>query len=120
LIFSFHRANYKDKESKNTHLYEFNKIVYEASSKANSVIIASDTSIKNNVITSIAHVYSCSNPIKKTLHHAINTTMTEAELFAIKCRISQVIQFSDISHIIIVTNSIHAAQRIFDSTIHPD
>ena len=46
--------------------------------------------------------------------------MTEAELFAIKCRISQVIQFSDISHIIIVTNSIHAAQRIFDSTIHPD
>jgi len=44
--------------------------------------------------------------------------MTEVELFAIKCKISQAIQFPDISYIIIVTNSIHAAQKIFDSTIH--
>jgi len=89
--FSFHRANHKDKKSKNTHLYKLNKIFYKASSKANSVIIISDASIKNNVTTSIVHVHSYSNPIKKTLHHTINITTTKAELFTIRCRISQAI-----------------------------
>ena len=82
-------ANRKDKERKNAHLCELNKIVFKASSKANSVIVISDTSIKNNTVTSIMHVHSCSNPIKKTLHYTINITMTEAELFTIRCRISQ-------------------------------
>jgi len=73
------------------------------------VIVTSDASIKNNVTTSISHIHSCSSPIKKTLHHAINVTMTEAELFAIKCGISQVIQVPDIFCIIIIMNSIHVA-----------
>jgi len=111
-------VNCKDKESKNAYFYELDKIVFETLLKANSVIIILDTSIKNNITTSITHVYSCSNFIKKILHHAINITITEAELFAIRCGISQATQFPDISSIIIITDSIHVARRIFDSTIH--
>jgi len=78
--FSFYIVNYKDKKSKNAYFCKLNKIIFKVSSKANSVIIISDASIKDNIATSIAHVYSCSNPIKKTLYYTINIIMTEAEL----------------------------------------
>jgi len=84
----------------------------------NLVIVVSDASIKNNIATSIAYIHSYFNPVKKTLHQAINITTTEVELSVIRCEISQAIQISDISYIIIITDSIHTAQRIFDSNIH--
>ena len=65
---------------------------------------------------SIAHVHLFNSPLKKTLHHAINVITTEAELFAIRCRINQATQIPGTSCIIIITNM---AQRIFNSTIHP-
>jgi len=78
--FSFYIVNCKDKESKNAYFCKLNKIIFKVSSKANSVIIILDASIKDNIATSIAYVYSCSNPIKKILYHTINITMTEAKL----------------------------------------
>ena len=83
-----------------------------------TVIVVSDTNIKNNVIMSIVHIHSFSNSLKKTLHHAINVISTEAELFAIKYGINQVTQIFGTSCIIIVTNTLYAGQRIFNSTIH--
>jgi len=40
-------------------------------------------------------------------------------LFAIRCRINQVIQVTDISCIIVVTNTIYLVRHIFDSLTHP-
>jgi len=114
--FSFHKVNHSNKESRNLYL---DKIVFEASLNTSPVIVISDTSIKNNVTISIAYIHSYSNPIKKTLHQAVNITTTEAKLFAIRCGISQTIQIPNISYIIIITDSIHAAQNFFDSTIYP-
>ena len=111
---SFHKINYKNKESKNAHLQKLNKITLETLSNANAVIIISDASIKDNVATLI----SCSNPIKKTLHHAINVTTTEAELFAIRYGINQAIQVPNISYIIVIMDSIYVAEKIFDSLTH--
>ena len=115
---SFHIINHKDKESKNSHLCILDKIIFEVLLKANLVIIVSDTSIKNNIATFINHIHSCSNPIKKILHHAINITTNKAELFTIRCEINQTTQLSNISYIIIITDSIHIAQRIFDLFTH--
>ena len=56
--------------------------------------------------------------IKKTLYQTVNIIVTEAELFAIRYGISQAIQVSNISCITIINDSIHMAQKIFDSTIH--
>jgi len=83
-----------------------------------SVIIVPDASIRNDIVMSIAHIYSYSNIVKKTLYYTANITSTKTELFAIKCRINQAIQVLDVSHIIIITNAIYVAQHIFDSTIH--
>ena len=43
---------------------------------------------------------------------------TEAELFAIRCGINQAIGISYIKCIVIITDSLHAAKKIFDSSSH--
>jgi len=52
------------------------------------VIIISDANIKNNVAMSIAYVHSDENIVAKTIYYAVNVTLTEAELFVIKCGIN--------------------------------
>jgi len=94
------------------------KIVLESSSSPFIAIIASDTSIKNSVTTSIAHIHTHDKPTIKTIHHVVNITSTEAELFTIRCGINQVSCLNYISKIIIITDSIHAAKRILDPSIH--
>ena len=89
----------------------FNKLVdsfsncfFTASSDPATVIVVFDTSIKNNVATSIVYIYSFNNPLNKMLYYAINVALT---LFAIRYRINQAIQIPDISCIIIITNTLH-------------
>jgi len=84
-------VNYKDKESRTAHFCKLDDIVLNASSNSNSIIVVSDANIKNNITMSIVHIHSYLNSIKKTLHHAIGITSTEAELFAIRCSINQAI-----------------------------
>jgi len=86
--FSFHQANYKDKESKATHLHKLDDIFPNALLNPKFVIVISDASIRNKVTMSILHVHSYFNDIKKTIYHAVNITSTEAKLFTIRCRIN--------------------------------
>ena len=94
------------------------EMVLESSSSLSVTIIASDMSIKNNVATSIAHIHTYDKPLIKTIHHAINITSMEAELFALRCRINQATHINNISKIIVITDSIHVVKRIFDPSIH--
>ena len=57
--------------------------------KTNTTIIVSNTSIKNQVTISIAHIHIHNKPIIKILHHSINITSNEAELFTIRYSINQ-------------------------------
>jgi len=72
-------------------------------------------SIKNNVSTSITHINLFLNPIKKMIHHAVNVTSMEAELFTIRCGINQTVQIPGVSCIIVI----HVAYHIFDSLTPP-
>ena len=82
-------------------------------------MVVSDASIRNNVTISITHVHFFNRSLKKTLYHTINVTTMEEKLFAIRYRINKVTQISGISCIIIIiTDALHVAQRIFDSTVH--
>jgi len=117
--FSFHKADYHNKESKIAYCKKLDELVLNALLEPNTIIVVFNTSITNNIATSITHVHSFNNSIKKTLHHAIDITSIEAELFAIKCRINQAVQLPDSSHIIIITDAQHIVYKIFDSSIHP-
>jgi len=101
------------------HMENLEKIAIRASSDLLSSIIVSNASIKNQVATSISHIYSFNKLIVKTLHKAINITTAEAELFAIKCGINQVVADPYIKHIIVITNFLHITRKIFNSSTHP-
>ena len=81
-------------------------------------LIISDAGIKNNIATSITHIHVYNRPIIKTIHHVANVTSTEAKLFVIRYSINQAINLLGISKIVIITNSIHTAKKIFNSVIH--
>jgi len=85
---------------------------------SSTVIIISDISIKNNFTISILYVHLSLNNIKRTIHYAINITLTKAKLFVIRCKVNQAIQISEVFHIIVITNFIHLVKNIFDLTTH--
>jgi len=94
-------------------------MVLEASLSNSTAIIVSDASIKNNIATSISHMHIANQPLIKALHHTVLVTTTEAKLFVIRCSINQACSKDNVSKIIIVTNFIHVAKKIFNSTSHP-
>ena len=93
-------------------------MVLESSTLPSTAIIASDASIKNNIATSILHTHTYNRSITKTVHHMIHVISTEAELFAIRCSINQASNIDSISKIVVVTDSIYVARKIFDLSIY--
>ena len=68
---------------------------------------------------SISHIHIFNNPIIKTDHHAVHVTSTEAELFAIRYGINQASKFDNMSKVIVITDFIQTAKKIFKLTVHP-
>jgi len=89
------------------------------SSSPSTAFVITNASIKDNIATSISYVHSANQPLIKTVHHAVFVTSTEAELFTIRCSINQACIKENMSKIIVITDSIQAAKKIFDSKSHP-
>jgi len=114
--FSFNLVDNKEKNIIRTQ--EFNNLVLSNTSPSTAIVVT-DASIKDNITTLIVHIYQANFPLTKTVHHAVFITSSEAELFAMRCGINQACNKDNISKIIIITNSIHSAKHIFDSSAHP-
>ena len=117
--FSFHLFSKCNDQNIKSHIQQLDNLAFKSSDSPSNALVITDASVKNNVTTSISHIHICNKPITKTLHHTLNVTSTEAELFAIRCGINQAVNYNDISKIIVVTDSIHAARKIFDPSTHP-
>ena len=121
-LFSNHISfSYSDRRSidfRKSHIRKLDEVVFNALTDPNSAIIVLDASIKNNIVTLIAHIHTHNSPIIKTIHHTTNVISTEAKLFAIRCGISQVVQLFNIKWIIVITDSIHAVEKFFNSSVH--
>ena len=116
--FSFHSFIKHSDNNLEDHSNQLNNIAIMFLLNYLHTLIISDAGIKNNIATSITHIYIRDRPIIKTIHHMANITSTEAKLFAIRCSINQTINLLGISKIIIITDSIHAAKKIFDLVIY--
>ena len=81
-------------------------------------IVITDASIKNDITTFISHMHLVNRPLTKTVHHAAFVISTEAKLFAIRYGINQACTKENMSKIVVVTNSIHAVKKIFDSKLN--
>jgi len=117
--FSFYLLDKKSAETRKTYLCNLNEIVFNTLTDLKTAIIISDASIKKQVVTSIAHIHVHNSPVIKIIHHAINITSTEAKLFAIRCRLNKAIQLFNIECIVIITDSIYTAKKIFYLSIYP-
>jgi len=115
--FSFNLNN-KEKNNK-FRLLQLDNIVIKSFLSLSTAIVIMDASIKNDITTSILHVYLTNHPVTKILHHAAFVTSTEAELFMIRYGINQACIKENISKIIVIINSIYVAKKIFDTSSHP-
>ena len=113
--FPFHPYSFNTKK----HIEKLDDIALRASSNPFSTIVVSETSIMNHVTTLISHIHSFNKPAVKTIHRAINITTTETKLFTIQCGINQAVASSNVNQIMVITNSLYAARRIFDFSVHP-
>jgi len=116
--FSFNLVNKKEKEKDKICAQELDNMVLCNSSLLHTALIITDASIKNDIATSISHIHIVNRPLTKTVYHASFVTSMEAKLFTIRCGINQACSNDIVSKIIIVTDSIHAAKKIFDSESH--
>ena len=94
-------------------------MVLESSFSPSTAIVVMDASIKNDIATSILHVHIANCPLIKMLYHMAFVTTTEAKLFVIKYGINQACTKENVSKIIVVTDSIHVAKKIFNTLLHP-
>ena len=116
--FSFNLVNKKDKNPIKTRGQELDEMVLQNSSSSHSAIMITDASIKNDIAMSISHIHSANQLLIKSVHHVSFVMTTEAELFAIRSSINQACSINNVSKIIIVTDSIHVAKKIFDCEVH--
>ena len=117
--FSFHYFSKCSKDNLISHLYQLDNLAIVFSKDLSHTLVVTNTSIKNNIATSIAHIHIHNSPIIKTIYHVVNITNTEAKLFAIRYSINQVTNIYEISKIIVVTDLIYTAQKTFDTSHHP-
>ena len=114
---SFNLAN--KAKNKSSCSQQLDDMTIQSSLSPHTAIVVSNTSIKNDIATSVSYIHICDQSLVKMVHHMAFVTSTEAELFAIRCSINQACSKENISKIIIVTDSIHAAKKIFDTKSHP-
>ena len=117
--FSFNLVNRKEKEIHKIRAQELDEIVLSNSSIPNTALVITNASIKNDIAISISHIHSANYSLIKIVHHTSFVTSSEAELFAIRCDINQACSIDSVSKIIIVTDSIHVARKIFNNNSSP-
>lgn len=116
--FSFISVNQKDTNALQTHYNKLDNIYEDSPTNQDTIFLITDTSIKNNVTTSMSHVCQGHNIINRSIYHIMNINSVEIELFSIRYRINQAMKQQDALKIIVVTNAIPIAKCIFYSSIH--
>ena len=117
--FSFHLFSKQKDDSFKTHIQQLDNLAIESLSTSSHALVIMDAGVKNNVATSISHMHIYNKPVIKTLHHIVNITSTETKLFTIRYGINQATSYNGVSKIIIVTDSIHTAKKIFNTVSNP-
>jgi len=116
--FSFHLFSKSNDYLFKNHIQQLDNLAIESSNTLSNTLVITDTSIKNNITSSIVHIHIHNRPVIKTFYHVVNITSTEAEFFAIRCSINQAVYLQDIFKIIVVMDSIYVAKKIFNPSSH--
>ena len=89
--FSFHLFSGSSDHSFKSCIQQLDTLAIKSSSSLSDTLVITDTSVKNNVTSSIAHIHIFNKPVVKTLYCAINVTSSKAEFFAIRYGINHAV-----------------------------
>ena len=117
--FSFYTSSIQSNKSLNVHIQALNNIALTSLSDFSIALVVSDTSIKNQVVTSISHIYVHNKQVIKMIHYTVNIMTTEVELFTIRCNINQATNLQGIRKIVVIIDSIHSARKFFNYMSYP-
>jgi len=117
--FSFHTLSKQSNKNLRVHIWSLDNISFTFSLDSSITLVVSDASIKNQVATSISHVYVHNKQVIKMIHHAVNVTTTEAKLFVIRCGINKATNLQGIRKIVVITDSIYSTRKVFDYMSYP-
>ena len=117
--FSFYLFSKQKDNSFRSCIQHLDNLTIESSNNSLHTLVIMDAGIKNNITTSISHTHIHNKLVTKTIHYVVNIISTETKLFTIRCGINQTTSHNDVFKIIIVTDSIHAAKKIFNPLLNP-
>ena len=86
--FVFHLSNKQSSNNLKSYIHLLDNIVLKSFLDPTVTLVIANTSIKNNIATSISHIYIYNKLVIKTFYHTVNVITTEAKLFTIRCSIN--------------------------------
>jgi len=117
--FFFHTSSKQSDKNLRVYIWSLNNIALTFSLDSLIALMVSDASIKNQVATSISHIHIHNKQIIKIVYHVVNVMTTKAELFTIRCGISQATNLQDIRKTVVIMDSIHSTRKVFNYISHP-
>ena len=117
---SFHPC---DRSNGHTHKLQFDtldRLCHEVSSNPSTLVVATDASVippRNMQAVSVAHFWRLGEQVSSSKALAGRATALDAELFAIQLGVVKATSF-DVKCIVIITDSLTAARRAVDASVH--
>jgi len=74
--------------------------------------------VKNRTATAISHVWQNNTILHKPKIHVINISITEIEIMSMYLGLEQALEKEGVKKITLITDTIHGAQKIFDTSCH--
>jgi len=118
--FSFHSPLSSSDEDLYHHLQNLDQAFRSSQTALHNIAIVADRGIKKSqVATAVAHIWSENSIIQCLQANLINVTSIEAELMAIHLGLIPAMEEENIHNIIVITDSIAAAKKVFESKTDP-
>jgi len=118
--FSFHSPSSSSDEDLYHHLQNLNQAFRSSQTAPHNITIVADIGIKKSqVATAVAHIWSENSIVQCLQANSINVTSIEAELMAIRLGLIPTMEEENVHNIIVITDSIAAAKKVFESKTDP-
>ena len=118
--FSFHSPPSSSNEDLFHYLRNLDQAFRSSQISPHNIAIIVDGGIKKlQVATAVMHIWTDNSIVRCLQVNSINVTSIEAELMAIRLGLIPAIEEENIHNIIVITNSIAATKKIFESKTDP-
>ena len=118
--FSFHSPSSSSNEDLFHYLRNLDQAFRSSQTAPHNIAIIADRGVKKSqVAIAVAHIWSDNSIVQYLQANSINVTSIEAELMAIHLGLIPTMEEENVHNIIVITDSIAAAKKVFESKTDP-